>query len=682
MHKGSRSAMSVLAVIALMTACTPLYAQDDNHDERMRLLREKLERDRLNSAQRDARWEAERKIRDEDQKKREQERLVKNRQKLQEELIKFREAEKLRNIQPDKYLRSLVSLARAYDSVQLHEKGNTLRTEAVNFFVANATKMSDHEASSVFRMLQSSTRSKYQTAGQIKSACEKVFPSAVRIQDDRPRWIDDANDCISALGDVYGRNEQIQFIKRWLPYFEKTGPTQMVTRFKTTLASLYERSGDIDKAGEMYRSKISTQGDSSSISTMTSYALFCLRHDKVREAEQTWREAGKKINWQISKYNARSFDSLLKEYEKNNQIGERNKLIDALLAHPNSDVFKTVDPYLEKDVDSYVASAKFDEAEAIIRKRVKCAGAAESNEPGWYWLLRLSDVCLVNNKVEESNQTFERVLKAAALAGVSTEPIKARRIALLQRLGKSNEAKKIQSSIPARPVASNRAIHLSYALYATSKIDLSGNIRIASYNSDANQGWGRGLNNGNICCPGKLNLEGNLSIDGVVFGNPEPNSKLRATVMPVPNEDLSVPAALSKDPRQLIPLSSAARGDLVGGDYSSSSLKGRISVSRKLDKPIRIFLRDEGASEIANISSANESGKPINFQIWYDGAGRIVLPHNCQFHGIIYAPNAQVQMPSNNHKIYGAIVANTITGEGNFDIKYDECLRGALFNTQ
>jgi len=54
-----------------------------------------------------------------------------------------------------------------------------------------------------------------------------------------------------------------------------------------------------------------------------------------------------------------------------------------------------------------------------------------------------------------------------------------------------------------------------------------------------------------------------------------------------------------------------------------------------------------------------------DLEIWYNGYGTIKLDHNCRMEGIIYAPNARVELGPNNVDFTGAIVARTICADGN-----------------
>lgn len=68
--------------------------------------------------------------------------------------------------------------------------------------------------------------------------------------------------------------------------------------------------------------------------------------------------------------------------------------------------------------------------------------------------------------------------------------------------------------------------------------------------------------------------------------------------------------------------------------------------------------------------------RPVNYQIWYEGTRRIRLGIN--FSGLVYAPNATVELPFNG-TMTGAIVANRIIGEGNNRYQFDASLLQQVF---
>jgi hypothetical protein len=78
----------------------------------------------------------------------------------------------------------------------------------------------------------------------------------------------------------------------------------------------------------------------------------------------------------------------------------------------------------------------------------------------------------------------------------------------------------------------------------------------------------------------------------------------------------------------------------------------------------------------ANGIQQNELGQPINFQIWgtkTSGTQAIRIAGNGLFSGIIYAPEAAVEIEGNG-AICGSVVAKDITLSGNANFHYDESL--------
>jgi hypothetical protein len=121
--------------------------------------------------------------------------------------------------------------------------------------------------------------------------------------------------------------------------------------------------------------------------------------------------------------------------------------------------------------------------------------------------------------------------------------------------------------------------------------------------------------------------------------------------------------------------------NLPPGDYVVSRLWTR---SLQITRPgrVRIFVVDDKLSEgpcvwvTTNSSINNAFGRPSNgsLEIWYGGSGVIKLDHNSKFSGIIYAPNASVELGPNNVEFKGAIVARVIIADGNVSLGSDETL--------
>lgn len=162
-----------------------------------------------------------------------------------------------------------------------------------------------------------------------------------------------------------------------------------------------------------------------------------------------------------------------------------------------------------------------------------------------------------------------------------------------------------------------------------------------------------------------------------VIVNPEVKDRFFETIHPAENEIYDLAALIKKNSR-----GGEARLTLGKGDYICSGIVAE-SLQVVPKERVRLFLTDNAnADGYAFLSAVNstvgastfDSGKAADFQIWYNGQGTIKLDHNTHFCGIIYAPNARVEMGTGNCMFEGAVVARDIIVGGNTSVTYDEDL--------
>lgn len=159
--------------------------------------------------------------------------------------------------------------------------------------------------------------------------------------------------------------------------------------------------------------------------------------------------------------------------------------------------------------------------------------------------------------------------------------------------------------------------------------------------------------------------------------NPEVKDSFYNVIRIAENEICDLSAVIKKNSR-----GGEARLTLGKGDYICSGIVAE-SLQVVPKERVRLFLTDNANAEgYAFLSAVNstvgastfESGKAADFQIWYNGQGTIKLDHNSHFCGVIYAPNARVEMGTGNCMFEGAVVARDIVITGNTNITYDEDL--------
>jgi hypothetical protein len=66
--------------------------------------------------------------------------------------------------------------------------------------------------------------------------------------------------------------------------------------------------------------------------------------------------------------------------------------------------------------------------------------------------------------------------------------------------------------------------------------------------------------------------------------------------------------------------------------------------------------------------------KDCSIEIWYNGKGTIKLDEDSTFNGIIYAPNAKIEIGPGNANFFGAMIAKDIVVLGDSHIYWDPAL--------
>lgn len=177
---------------------------------------------------------------------------------------------------------------------------------------------------------------------------------------------------------------------------------------------------------------------------------------------------------------------------------------------------------------------------------------------------------------------------------------------------------------------------------------------------------------------------GKTSVSGSVIDNAAP-----LTFPPVPSHPST---AKSISPTELY-VKSGSTLTLAGGDYYvTADSKGEavnILGSLAISGTVRLWV--EGTSPTVIIKGLANSGNPANFQLFYNpsnpstteaakGSSALInIGGNGEFRGVIYAPNADVDV-SGSSNYYGSIVGNDVqmTGGGSGGaVHYDQ----ALMNT-
>ena len=123
---------------------------------------------------------------------------------------------------------------------------------------------------------------------------------------------------------------------------------------------------------------------------------------------------------------------------------------------------------------------------------------------------------------------------------------------------------------------------------------------------------------------------------------------------------------------------------LSPGDYKSSGL-GVDALYAKTPGRLRIFLGDASVgntpvfhaqpnSLINAKAAAGPAPEGCTLEFWYEGTGTIKLGRDSTFNGLIYAPNARVEIGPGQATFCGAIVAKDILVSGDSRVFYDPTL--------
>jgi hypothetical protein len=301
------------------------------------------------------------------------------------------------------------------------------------------------------------------------------------------------------------------------------------------------------------------------------------------------------------------------------------------------------------------------------------------------------------------------------LQGVPTDQILQTRVDLLNRLGKSAQAQSIKGQMP--PPAAPRPIQIKFVLLARQELRFGHNtmFQCVDSNDPKHPGFPMGYPGGScasICCPGVIRKEGNFLFNGTTYRNAPPvdapaphtgdggmvvinNFSGKVPSLSVPpggmvvmtdakgpspqGKDASVQAGIFPLPPTPQPppgtpnLPEGAIPNWQAGDYIATNIDARIvNMSQQQEGRTRIFLIDDRSSPSTmqgpSIMNNRSAG---NLQVFYNGSKRI---HLGQFKGILYAPNATVEIGFNG-RVTGAIVANKIIGEGNNTYEFDMALK-------
>jgi len=121
---------------------------------------------------------------------------------------------------------------------------------------------------------------------------------------------------------------------------------------------------------------------------------------------------------------------------------------------------------------------------------------------------------------------------------------------------------------------------------------------------------------------------------------------------------------------------------LTAGDYYITDIVLKNGSTLEIDAtsgPVNIYLSgtlnaEEGDIEAKNGSAINNLSQPTDFSIFSNSSQDIIFKHSSAFKGMVYAPNAHVEM-KNSAGIYGLIWGNTATIHNGGEFYFDEAIK-------
>jgi hypothetical protein len=121
---------------------------------------------------------------------------------------------------------------------------------------------------------------------------------------------------------------------------------------------------------------------------------------------------------------------------------------------------------------------------------------------------------------------------------------------------------------------------------------------------------------------------------------------------------------------------------LTAGDYYITDIILKNGSTLEIDAtsgPVNIYLSgtldaEEGELESKNGSALNNLSQPTDFSIFSNSSQDIIFKHSSAFKGMVYAPNAHVEM-KNSAGVYGLIWGNTATIHNGGEFYFDEAIK-------
>jgi hypothetical protein len=130
-----------------------------------------------------------------------------------------------------------------------------------------------------------------------------------------------------------------------------------------------------------------------------------------------------------------------------------------------------------------------------------------------------------------------------------------------------------------------------------------------------------------------------------------------------------------------VTLNGSAVVHLRAGIYEVNSLKLAGNAKIIVDSgPVIVKIAGTGEATPLDLSGggvSNPSFDPTQLQFIYRGTGHVKITGGTDTAALLYAPNASAALAGASTHFYGAIVSNTVTSTGGFNLYYDRRLRSS-----
>lgn len=228
----------------------------------------------------------------------------------------------------------------------------------------------------------------------------------------------------------------------------------------------------------------------------------------------------------------------------------------------------------------------------------------------------------------------------------------------------------------------------TYAIFADTSIQMSGNAQTDSYNSrvgsyESQTPRMNGDMGTNTIQAGFVTISGNVRIRGDATVGPGGNpTRVIQTSGNVVIEGSQTAASFLKvlGPVQIpsnltnlgnLQLSGNTTQTLGGGNYWYSSIS--ITGNARLNFTGSANVYVTGDVKIAGNGVGTSQNTPANFSLNISGAREVSFTGNGNFYGAVYAPDSGIQITGNG-SIFGSVVGDSIQQSGNAKVHYDEAL--------